>query len=187
MGKKETPDTQKVQFAMVREEYINRNMIRKPGDPAYSLLSVAKQYKVPYKKVREIAARERWSEELARRLEEKAKQLKVRMENATVFDEMEIRLRQMSYARLASSVAMKRIKALDKDEVPKMSIKDAIALLQLGLTEERLAAAEVLGGLGGEGNSVGGGVLTAEQVFQVAKLIMDSRKGPDGVYKVIGK
>lgn len=187
MGSKIVAKTN-VYHQLAKEEYINRNLMRRPGEPVYTLRDLALDYGWSAEYVKQLSASGNWRDELVSREEKIREESKKRMNEIFIFDELEIRTRQISAARVASDIALRKLKSLIPEDgsPPKISTKDAIALLKLGLEEERAAAMLDEGGLGelaNPRNSASGAALSDEQIFRVARAIIDTRQGEDGEYR----
>lgn len=171
-----------VQWTLLREDWLAQNLRRKKGDPPYNYKQLAAAHDVSYLRVRQVAAQQNWQGLLKERQRELEEQAQEHLKGVALFDEIEIRTRQATYARLASSLAEKKLRSLDEKRIAKMSIKDAIELMKLGLTEERQAL-----GIGDTvriptGGSEHAKVLSDQQVFAVARRVMELRRHEDGSY-----
>ena len=165
------------------EDFIAQNLRLTKDDPPYTLKDCAAAWGVSYPLLRQKAATQKWNIQLKERLERLRLEAQEKIQNIALFDEIEIRTRQATYARHASLIAYQKLKGLDEKAIAKMSIKDAVELLKIGLSEERQAL-----GIGdtlrvppapGQGDKP---VLNERQVFAVARRVLEMRKLDDGSY-----
>jgi hypothetical protein len=168
------------QWEAVCEDYIAQNLVRGPGKP-YSLADCAKAHGLNYDWVRQVAARDKWKRKLKARVEEVKQKAVEQITEAAVFDEREVRVRQATVAKLASSLAYKRLAALTEKEIKELSISECIALIKVGLVEERQAL-----GLGdvytaNTNNGQSGDQMSDAQVFAVARRVIQMKQN-SGVY-----
>jgi hypothetical protein len=122
-------------FLRMKQHYLTQNL--KPGiTKPYTLNEVAKAFNVTVGHVRNISSRFKWNEEL-RALQENRNQQAVQVvQNFQLVNEVEIRTRQAEYARTAMTKAIQKIQTIDP---LKLTVKEAVELLKLGLQEERRA------------------------------------------------
>jgi hypothetical protein len=174
------PQAGSLRWDAIREDYISQNLVRQKGQPAYTFRKLADAHKVSYNYLRQIAATQKWNDALKDRIEERKRQAVERIQGVALFDEIEIRTRQASYARLASSLAFKKLQSIKEKDVSKLSVKDAIELMKLGLSEERIA----LGIKDGSEPPPAADqrLLSDAQVFAVARRVIELKRGDDGSY-----
>jgi len=174
------PQANSLRWDAIREDYIAQNMARQKGQPAFTYKDTAAAHDVSYPYLRQIAAKQNWNRMLKQRVSERAKEVAERIQGVALFDEIEIRTRHATYARLASSLAHARLSGMKRDDIAKMSVKDAIELLRIGLTEERTS-------LGIKDGSqpppqAEQRTLSDSQVFAVARRVIELKRGSDGSY-----
>lgn len=174
------PQAGSLRWEGIKEDYISQNLVRQKGQPAFNFKDAAAAHKVSYHYLRQIAATQKWNQQLKERIEERKRTAIANIQNVSLYDEIEIRTRHASYARLASSLAYQKLNGLKKADIGKMSIKDAIELLKIGLSEERVA-------LGIRDGSeppppAEQRTLSDTQVFAVARRVIELKRGDDGSY-----
>jgi len=174
------PQASSLRWAAIREDYIAQNMRREKGQPAYRLPQLAAAHKVNYHYLRQICGTQKWNAELKRRVEERTRAATETLKGVSLFNELEIRTRQATYARLASSLAHKKLLSIKDDDVKKLTIKDAIELLKIGLGEERQALG--IGDTVRVPQTTEERVLSDSQLFAVARRVIELRQHDDGVY-----
>lgn len=128
-----------IDWEHVRLEYLNTNLEAavKDGTPPLSLKVLAEKYGLNYGTLRNRASEEDWSGQLAVMRTAHKEAIKDRVVHLTLQSEIEIRARQVSYARLAQDVAMQRLLEINPAE---LTPKETIELLKLGTELERKAA-----------------------------------------------
>lgn len=174
------PQAGSLRWEAIKEDYISQNLVRQKGQPAYDLRKLAEAHKVSYHYLRQIAGKQKWNQQLKDRIEERKRKAVEAIQGVALYDEIEIRTRQASYARLASSLAYRKLQSIKDADVKKMSVKDAIELMKLGLAEERVA-------LGLKDGSeppppADQRLLSDAQVFAVARRVIELKRGSDGSY-----
>ncbi len=122
-------------WPMLRQDYIRENL--EPGRMSgMSVLGFSQKHKIDYKTMLLHATEGGW-DTLVNELREEVNAQRTR---ALMDDigrtETEIRLKQARHAALAINKATLKLMSLNPDD---LSIKDAIRMLQMGLTEERKA------------------------------------------------
>jgi hypothetical protein len=174
------PQAGSLRWTAICEDYIAQNLARQKGQPAYNLKRLAEAHGVSYHYLRQIAATQKWNDLLKARIEERRAKAVEQIQGVALYDEIEIRTRQASYARLASSISFKKLNGLSDDDIKKISIRDAIELMRIGMSEERAA-------LGIKDGSeplppTEGRTLSDEQVFSVARRVIEMRRDGDGSF-----
>jgi len=134
--------------------------------------------------VRRQAAKDNWSTQLEERISKQSKEVAVRLEESTMFNELEVRVRHALQAKLMSDIGSKRLNMLTDEDIQKISLQDAVFLLRSGISEERKAL-----GLDTESGEPGiapvtARVLSDDQVFAVARRVTNMKKDENGVYSV---
>lgn len=167
---------------LIGEDFIAQNLSRAKDDPPYTLKDCANAWGISYTLIRQMSSKHKWAVKLKERIETLRLATQERLQDVALFDELEIRTRQATYARMASSLAYKKLAGLDDKAIAKMSIKDAVELLKLGLGEERQAL-----GIGesmrlSNPNGNGQPALSDGQVFAVARRVLEMRRTSDGTY-----
>lgn len=125
-----------VDWSVAKVDFLTQNLRREAGGKPYTLRDVAEKWGVSYGQVRNVAARDKWNQELAQQKEARAKAAVQSVQTYEQYNEAEIRSRQARYARLAMGKAMQKLNSVDP---AKLTVKEAIELLRLGLVEERKA------------------------------------------------
>jgi hypothetical protein len=174
------PQAGSVRWDVIREDYIAQNLVRAKGQPPYNLKALSAAHGISYHYIRQIAGTQKWNKLLKERVEERNRQAVEQITGVALFDEIEIRTRQATYARLASSIAHAKLNGLDQNDIKKLSVRDAIELLRIGLAEERTALGLDKGGTPPaqpEDRS-----LSDQQVFAVARRVIEMRRGDDGSF-----
>lgn len=171
----------KKRWELIKEDWIAQNLRLMPGEPAYTLKQLAAAWGIAYVVIRQMSSKHKWGPQLKERLAKLQEETHARLHEVALFDEIEIRTRQATYARLASSIAFQKLQTLDEKAIKNMSVKDAVELLKIGLGEERQAL--------GIGDVVATpkspedrAVLSEKQVFAVARRVLEMRKQADGSY-----
>ena len=170
-------------WALIREDYLAQNLRRAKEDPSYTLKQCAEAHGVSYQYIRKVASDQGWADMLRERADELRREALARMQGVALFDELEIRTRQATYARLASSLAYRKLQSLGEADVKALSIKEAIELMRIGLTEERqaLGIGDVVRVPDGPRDDESR-VLSDTQVFAVARRVLELRRNDDGSY-----
>lgn len=165
----------KIKWAALRDDYIAQNLSRREDDPPYTLKRHAEIHDLNYTYLRARAGRERWSTLLKEELDKKRSEVMERIGESAIINEIEIRTRHCTYARKASSLAYERLNSMTAKDISKLSIRDAVDLLKLGLDEEKKALGLEDGASTGtkEGTSR---VLTDAQVFAVARQVISKEE-----------
>lgn len=182
------------------EEYLRSHQNKTP----MSLKDIAIKYSIPYESVRNRSSIGKWPEKLKQRMQDYTDQVAQRMAAASnevldglqkefVGNELEIRTRHAQIARGMQAKATKRLISMPIEE---LTARDALAMLQLGITEERKAmglpdvyvkGAEDMGSLHPEFKSVaaqmqdhkkiqGMGVALLKMMQQNAAMIVDAEE-----------
>lgn len=112
--------------------YIRENL--KDGDTPYTLRMAAEEVGLSYDYVKLTSSQEKWRDQLKEIVTERMKEVTDATRTFAIYDEVAVRTRQAQFARLAQNKAILRIQALDPD---KLTVKEAIELLRLGLDQER--------------------------------------------------
>ena len=118
----------------LRDEYLNQNLV--PREKPFTLKMLAAAYGMSAGVVRAKAADEKWNKILARRRDELDSNVRDKLADSAVFNEVEVRIRQATYARLAQSKAITKLQMVEPKD---LSVNQALLLLKLGLEEERKA------------------------------------------------
>jgi hypothetical protein len=139
VGRCGAPD--KIDWEAAREEWLLRNNDRRVR---YTYGQLATAYGVSERRVKQRASKEKWEMllEMRRRGIDPQAGLpgsavaELILPEYVVFNELEVRIRQASFARAASALGIERLKIAGVEE---LTINQAIELLRLGLQEERKA------------------------------------------------
>ena len=175
------PQAGSLRWEAIKEDYIAQNLTRAKGQPAFNLRKLAEAHNVSYHYVRQIAATQKWNKQLKERIEQRKQEAVASITGVALFDEIEIRTRQATYARLASSLAHQKLSGMTVEDIKKMSVRDAIELLRIGLTEERVALGiKDIGGTPPPPEAER--QLSDQQVFAVARRVIELKRGQDGSY-----
>jgi hypothetical protein len=125
----------KFDWAIIRNDFVQRNLLGTDGK-LYTLEECAQKWGISYGRLRNVAASEKWIEQVKA---DKVKLIGKSLERAkddAVFNEVEIRTRQATYAKLAQTKAILRLQAIEPDT---LTVREATLLLQLGFISERKA------------------------------------------------
>jgi hypothetical protein len=122
-------------WAQAKLRYMERNLDENAVGP-YTMKQLAEDMHLNYGSLRQVAFHEKWNSELEVLRTKKHNAILNRIVEMQVLSEIDIRLRQAHVARLAQSKAYEHLSGLDPT---KMTTKNAIALLALGLEQERKA------------------------------------------------
>ena len=174
------PQAGSLRWEAIKEDYIAQNLTRAKGQPAFNLRKLAEAHGVSYHYVRQIAATQKWNKQLKERIEQRKQEAVANITGVALFDEIEIRTRQATYARLASSLAYQKLSEMTKEDIKKLSVRDAIELLRIGLTEERVALG--IKDTGAPPPATEERQLSDQQVFAVARRVIELKRGQDGSY-----
>jgi hypothetical protein len=126
-------------WEQVRLEYLHVNLKAgaKDGTPPVSLKVLAQRYGLIYGTLRNKAAEEDWTGQLALMRAAAKEVTTASVVHLTLQTEIEIRTRQVHYGRVAQDIAMERLLQLDPST---LTPKETIELLKLGTDLERKAA-----------------------------------------------
>lgn len=137
-------ETQKIvpkkSWEQVRLEYLNTNLeaqVKKGDIQTVSLKFLAAKYDLKYGSLRNIAAEQDWTGQLALMIREQRDAVKDRIVHINMQSEVEVRTRQVHYGRLAQDIAVESLLAMDPTT---LTAKEAIELLRVGTELERKAA-----------------------------------------------
>lgn len=131
------PRTQgkRINWPMLRQQYIRENLM--PGSTTgISLYAFITKHNLDAKQVFPHAHDEGWDNLVTELRQEMAEQAQRAMMDAAQQTEVEIRHKQARYAALAINKATLKLMTINPED---LSVKDAIKMLQMGLTEERKA------------------------------------------------
>jgi ADP-ribose pyrophosphatase YjhB (NUDIX family) len=125
----------------IKTDYFRENLDQQRKTP-FSFRALATRWHVNYVTVKTKALElnehgETWNEELLRMSRERTQATITRMRDVRAFDEVEIRSRHITIAKLALSRAIEKIQSVAGTD---LTMDQAIKLLQFGTTEERRAA-----------------------------------------------
>lgn len=122
-----------IDWERLRTEFLEVNLAAQAKNkPAVSLRALAEKYKLNYGTVRNVASDQDWRVDLHRMAEDQ----RLRVDLTAVESEVEIRIRQAQYARVAQSKAIQRLQKVDPED---LTPRDAMELLKLGMEQERKA------------------------------------------------
>ena len=134
-GKMKTKPKLNTDWVKVKNRYLQENL-----DPArveaYSLKAVSKETGLDYGSVRRHAAKEKWRDELAARIEERDSAAIDEIQVDADYSEFEVRSRHIELAQILQAKGLGRLKEIE-DEGGNISVKDAIELVKLGVDLER--------------------------------------------------
>lgn len=133
----------KINWWEVKETWVQSHL----QDAPLSLIEVARKFKIEYVTVRNKSSAEKWREELEKRMKEYEEIVTKKMHERTsavldkmneefVGNELEIRQRHAAVARGLQAKAVKRLSTIPIENLKAM---EAIAMLKLGIDEERRA------------------------------------------------
>ncbi len=128
-----------INWVLLREEWIVQNLVERPTP--YSMADLARAHGIPPQTVRVRAVREDWAGQLEERRGQRGEQVRGMLEPSDVFSELNVRVRQATYARVAQDIAIRRLRELTDAELRMTSLSSIAELLRLGLAEERRAIA----------------------------------------------
>lgn len=128
-----------INWVLLREEWIVQNLVERPTP--YSMADLARAHGIPPQTVRVRAVRENWAGQLEERRGQRGEQVRGMLEPTDVFSELNVRVRQATYARVAQDIAIRRLRELTDAELRMTSLGSIAELLRLGLAEERRAIA----------------------------------------------
>lgn len=119
----------------LRIEFLTENL---SGDRlrAYTLRELCEKYSLNYGSLRNVASSEKWGAQLTEMVKSKRDKSTEVVQAVQMVNEVEVRVRQAQFARLTMNKAILRIQAIDP---AKLSVKEAVELLRLGMQEERKA------------------------------------------------
>jgi hypothetical protein len=125
----------------IKTDYFRENLDQARKTP-FSFRELATRWHVGYVTVKRKALQpnehgETWNEELLRMSRERTQAAITRMRDVRAFDEIEIRSRHITIAKLALSRAIEKIQSVAGTD---LTMDQAIKLLQFGTMEERRAA-----------------------------------------------
>jgi hypothetical protein len=134
VGKPRTA-AKKTNWPMVRLDFIRENLMpgRTTGMGIYAFI---KKYNLDLKQTMTHANEEGWENAVNELRHEMAAQAQRAMMDVAAHTEVEIRHKQARYAALAINKATLKLMTVNPED---LSVKDAIKMLQMGLTEERRA------------------------------------------------
>lgn len=157
-----------IDWPSVRLDFINENLNAGRVD-FYTLKQLATKHKLKYGTVRNKAAAQGWAVDLAQMLEDMKTSADATVLNVQLETEVEVRVRQATFARQAQNKAMAKLNAVPSD---KLTVQEAIMLWRWGMQEERAA-------LGLEDNFVAPppSVSKSNQTREAVRLAMDALRG----------
>lgn len=129
---RQRPDWEQLRIAYLEESLAAMGS----GSPPISFRILAERYGVNYGSLRNVAGEQRWRDDLTRLSDEQRMKTNTTIVNLQLQNEVEVRVRQAQYARLAQDKAMQKLQVLQPAQ---MTTRDAIDLLRLGLEQERKA------------------------------------------------
>lgn len=143
MGKKGVPQKSKIDWIMIKEEWFESHLQKR----GLNFRQLAERNNISWQQVRNKASTEGWTEQLEKRLAAYDLEVAERMKHARtavteklqeefIGNEFEIRKRHAQVSRGIQGKALQRISSIPIEE---MKLSDAIALLKLGMEEERRA------------------------------------------------
>jgi hypothetical protein len=108
------------------------------GDLAkpYTYQDLGKEHKIPHKTIRNHAAKEKWQDKLAQEKARIEQEIISTIQSSQITSEAKVRQRQAFDSRKLLDKAMAKLNAVKPED---LTIKQAIELAKLGLTEERKA------------------------------------------------
>jgi hypothetical protein len=134
---------ERADWLLMKEEWMESHLQKKP----MNFRQLAEKHKVSWAVVRNKASKGKWVEELEKRLSAFDLEVAERMKRAAtavteqlqedfIGNELEIRRR---HAKVARGIQGKALQRISTAEISEMRVSDAIALLKLGMDEERRA------------------------------------------------
>lgn len=127
---------QKYDWLKVKEDFILENL-RGDGAKIFTLEQCAKKWELSPGTVRNVAAKQKWVDELRKRMIEVRERVTLKVEENIVVDEVEIRTRQIAAGRMLQRKALERLATLNPDY---LSAYAASRVYELGSHTEREAA-----------------------------------------------
>ncbi len=115
--------------------WLTENLKRDRTTP-YTLEDVAKKFGAAYKTVRTHAGKEKWNQKLQAKIIQQNQEVLYTVQEQEVLSEVEIRIRQ---AQISRQLLDKGMRKLDLVPIEELTVRQAIALVKLGLLEERKA------------------------------------------------
>lgn len=122
-------------WELVKHIFIHRNLNADLTMPV-TYAHLAAEFGISESAIKYHAAKEKWTDLLASLRKERESVVKAMHRVYEVIPEMQVRARQAEFARVAAQKALERIQDLDAQ---KLTVKEAVLLLRLGLQEERRA------------------------------------------------
>jgi hypothetical protein len=124
-----------VDWPRVKAIYFERNLERDRNTP-YTLKMLAAEVNVAHGSIRDRASKEKWTDELrAASLKRSEHAIDAARERAA-FDEAEVRIRHQIIGKLLIAKSIERLKNLD---VTKLTLKETVYMLTVGVEMERAA------------------------------------------------
>lgn len=165
---------QTIDWEKVKTDYIRENL-RPDKEESFSLKQLSVRWKIAYKTIRNMASKEKWNQHLQDKIAEQNSKVIEKIQDNEIINEVEIRLRQASIARKLQEKAIRRLESVSPE---KLSIKEAIELVKLGMVEERKALGlpdkhEITQVINGEFPSVEQSINSHRRIELIAVRLMD--------------
>ena len=119
----------------LRLEYLRENLHSGRAE-RFTLADLAKRQDISHGLVRNVAARDGWTKQLEEMLVTVNAEATSALQERFRVKEIDVRLRQAAFCQIVMTKAMSKLLLMEADE---LTAKDAIALLSLGLQQERRA------------------------------------------------
>ena len=113
--------------------WLTENLRRDLKSP-YAYKELGKKFNIAHKTIRTHASKGKWQQKLNDKLKEQNQQIIAKVQEQEIISEAEIRQRQASLSRKLIKKAMAKLDSIAPKD---LTIKQAIDLVKLGLTEER--------------------------------------------------
>jgi len=125
-------------WSKILADYIERNLrADKPG--SVSLGMIAKKWEVNPAYLRARASKENWVGQLAGAVNTKNEMVVAKITEYVAETESETRKRQVTYSRLAQSIAAKKLNEMSELDIKKLAPSTALKMLVAGMEQEREA------------------------------------------------
>ncbi len=171
--------TPKHDWDYLREEWINQNLVDREGP--YTLKMLCEDHDLSYSMVQNKSAKEGWVGLLKDRKEQAGKVSRGAIERSRIFNELEVRIRQATFGRLAQSKAAGRLNDIDSE---KLTVREAIDLMRLGAELERKALAMPDHFIYAESTGLHEEDFTSGKAREIFKQVIDLLEQDDGTFAV---
>jgi hypothetical protein len=174
--------TPKHDWEFLREEWINQNLVLDLEGP-YTLKMLCEDNDLSYSMVQNKSAKEGWMAMLKDRQGVGTALAKSTLKNSEIFNELKVRVRQATYGNMVQSKAALRLNEIDPK---KLTVREAIDLMRLGVEMERRALAMPDHFIFAEGFGTEDEEFTSDKAREVFLEAIELLKQEDGTYAVDG-